>query len=42
MNWLRKKIEPNMPKYIASETTLVTAKLRCADCSSVMSSNVTT
>ena len=30
MNWLRKKIEPNMPKYIASETTLVTAKLRLA------------
>ena len=30
MNWLRKKIEPNMPKYIAIETTLVTAKLRLA------------
>ena len=29
-NWLRKKIEPNIPKYIASETTLVTAKPRLA------------
>jgi hypothetical protein len=28
--WLRKKIEPNMPKYIASETVFVTAKLRLA------------
>src|SRR6476619_6571629 len=27
-NWLRKKIEPNIPKYIAIETALVTAKLR--------------
>ena len=26
--WLMKKIEPNMPKYIASDTTFVTAKLR--------------
>jgi hypothetical protein len=24
MNWLRKKIEPNIPKYMLSETTLVT------------------
>jgi hypothetical protein len=30
MNWLRKKIDPNIPKYIASEMTLVTAKPRRA------------
>jgi hypothetical protein len=30
MYWLRKKIEPNMPKYIDSETAFVTAKLRLA------------
>ena len=30
MYWVRKKIEPNIPKYIASETTLVTAKQRLA------------
>ena len=30
MNWLRKKIEPNIPKYIASDTALVTAKRRLA------------
>ncbi len=29
-NWLRKKIEPNIPKYMASDTALVTAKPRRA------------
>ena len=29
-NWLRKKIEPNIPKYIASETALVTVNDRLA------------
>ena len=39
-NWLRKKIEPNIPKYIASETTLVTAKPRLAKNSSAASGRV--
>ncbi len=30
MYWERKKIEPNMPKYMVSEATLVTAKERLA------------
>ena len=30
MNWLRKKIEPNIPKYMASETALATLKDRWA------------
>ncbi len=30
MYWERKKIEPNMPKYMLSETTFVTAKERLA------------
>src|SRR5208283_5150962 len=30
MYWERKKIEPNMPKYMLSDTTFVTAKERLA------------
>ncbi len=40
-NWLRKKIEPNIPKYIAIDTALVTANPRLAkNCIGSMGSEV--